>query len=145
MPVALINLLKGRPRTVLRRVLVDVSAAMSQILDAPKARLVVWIPKHEQHLRALDGAPADEALARGSLAELEAPFVQMALMQGRPKERLHTIIAAATDVLARALVCDRKRIRVQTASGDPDGWGVGGTPARLVHGAEIAARASKRA
>ena len=62
MPIAHINLLNGHSRAVLRRVLVDVSEAMSQILEAPKKRLVVWISEHERHLWALDGIPAEEAL-----------------------------------------------------------------------------------
>ena len=144
MPIAHINLLNGHSRAVLRRVLVDVSEAMSQILEAPKKRLVVWISEHERHLWALDGIPAEEALAHGSLEELETPFVQMVLMGGRPKEQFHALIAVVTDILADVLGCDRKKIRIHISSGDPDGWGVGGIPASIVQAVEIAARAGAK-
>lgn len=64
----------------------------------------------------------------------------MALMEGRPREQFHSVIAAVTDVLASALGCDRKTIRILVASGDPDGWGVGGVPASVLRAAEIADR-----
>lgn len=140
MPVAHIHLLKGHPRSALRRIIVEVSEAMSRILETPKDRLFVWITEQEHHLRGLGGVPAEERLAQGTLAELETPFVQMVLMQGRPKEQFHAIIAAVTEIVASATGCDARKIRVHIAVADPDGWGIGGVPASVVRATEIAAR-----
>ena len=141
MPVAHINLLAGHSRAQLRQIIVGVSEAMSKILGAPKDRLFVWISEHQHHLWGLGGVPAEEALANGSLAELEMPFVQMVLMEGRPKEQHHAMIAAVTDVVAEATGCDKSKIHIHIAPGNPDGWGIGGVPASLLRAAEIAARA----
>ena len=108
MPVAHINLLKGHSRDALRRVIVDVSEAMSTILEAPKDRLFVWITEHDRHLWGLGGVLAEEALAHGTLAELEMPFVQMVLMDGRPKAQVHAMIAAVTESVAAAIA---RRVR----------------------------------
>ena len=141
MPVAHINLLKGHSRDALRRVIVDVSEAMSTILEAPKDRLFVWITEHDHHLWGLGGAPADEALAHGTLAQLETPFVQMVLMDGRPKAQWHAIIATVTGAVAAGTGCDKAKIRIHIAPANPDGWGIGGVPASVLRAAEIAARA----
>src|SRR5208283_5173128 len=105
MPVAHIHLLKGHSRAALRRIIVEVSDAMSKILDSPKDRLFVWITEQDRHLRGLGGVTAEEALAHGALAELETPFVQMVLMEGRPKEQRHAMIAAVTEFIAAATGC----------------------------------------
>ncbi|RBP13988.1 4-oxalocrotonate tautomerase family enzyme [Roseiarcus fermentans] len=144
MPIAHINLLKGHSRAALRRVIVDVSEAMSTILEAPKDRLFVWITEHDHHLWGLAGAPADEALAHGTLAQLEVPFVQMVLMDGRPKEQFQAMIAAVTESVAAATGCDASKIRVHIARGDPEGWGIGGVPASVLRAAEIADRARRQ-
>jgi len=141
MPVAHINLLEGHSRAELRQVIVEVSEAMSNILQAPKDRLIVWISEHKPHLWGLGGVPADEALANGSLAELELPFVQMALMDGRPREQAHALIETVSEILARVLDCDKQKIRIHIAPADPDRWGIGGVPASALRAAEIAARA----
>jgi len=141
MPVAHINLLTGHSRAALRQVIVEVSEAMSRILQAPKDRLFVWISEHERHLWGLGGVPAEEALAHGSLADLEMPFVQMVLMEGRPKEQAHAMIETISEILARVLGCDKQKIRIHIAGADPDRWGIGGVPASVLRAAEIAARA----
>jgi len=130
MPVAHINLLEGHSRAELRQVIVEVSEAMSNILQAPKDRLIVWISEHKPHLWGLGGVPADEALANGSLAELELPFVQA-----------HALIETVSEILARVLDCDKQKIRIHIAPADPDRWGIGGVPASALRAAEIAARA----
>jgi 4-oxalocrotonate tautomerase family enzyme len=141
MPVAHFNLLKGHSRAELRKIIVETSDAMSRILEAPKDRLFVWISEHDHHLWGLSGLPADEALTRGSLAELEMPYVEMVLMDGRPQEQITATIEAVTQIVARAIGCDPKKIRVHIALGHPDRWGIGGTPASILRASEIAARA----
>ncbi|MEZ5840559.1 MAG: tautomerase family protein [Hyphomicrobiales bacterium] len=143
MPVAHINVLKGHPREALRQVIVEVSDAMSRILEAPKDRLEVWITEIDPDLWGIAGEPASEVLAREPRASVEMPFVQMVLMQGRPKQQLHDVMAAITEILGRVLATDPSRIRVHIAPADPDGWGIGGVPASVLRAAEIRARAEK--
>ena len=125
MPVAHINVLKGHPRAALRRVIAEVSGAMSEILAAPKDRLEVWITEIDPELWGISGAPASDVLARQPRKEVEMPFVQMVLMEGRPIEQHHRIIAAISEILARELDVDKARIRIHIAPAKPDSWGIG--------------------
>jgi len=145
MPVAHINLLQGHPRAVLRSVIAEVSEAMSSILAAPKDRLEVWITEVDPELWGIAGVPAAEALKTTPRAQVEMPFVQMVLMEGRPKEQHHRIIGAITEILHRNLGTEKARIRVHIANAQPDGWGIGGTPASVARAAELAARAASAA
>jgi 4-oxalocrotonate tautomerase family enzyme len=140
MPVAHINLLKGHSRSELKQIIIRVSEALAEILVAPKDRLLVWITEHDHHLFGLGGLTAEEALADGSLAELEMPFVQMVLMEGRPLEQFHSSISTVSRIIAEILGCDPKKVRVHIELGNPDRWGIGGVPASILRKSEIAAR-----
>lgn len=141
MPVANINLLRGHPREVLRQIVVETCEVMARVLGAPKDRLIVWITENDPEIWAIGGVPAAEALAEGDRRALEIPFVQMVLMEGRPKEQLHAVMAGITDVVSRATGIDIGRIRVHVASAQPDTWSIGGVPAAVARAAELAARA----
>jgi 4-oxalocrotonate tautomerase family enzyme len=140
MPVAHISLLKGHSHSELKQIIIRVSEALAEILVAPKDRLLVWITEHDHHLFGLGGLPAEEALADGSLAELEMPFVQMVLMEGRPKEQFHSAISTVSRIVAEIIGCDPKKVRVHIELGNPDRWGIGGVPASILRKSEIAAR-----
>ena len=141
MPVAHINLLKGHSPEALRQIIVEVSDAMSRILAAPKDRLIVWISEAEPALWGIGGIPASEALASGTHQELEIPFVQMVLMEGRPKEQLHSLMEAITEIVSRCTGTSRDRIRIHIASAHPDNWSIGGVPASISRAKELAERA----
>lgn len=141
MPVANINLLRGHPREVLRQIIVETADVMARLLGAPKDRLIVWITENDPELWAIGGLPASEVLAEGERRSLEIPFVQMVLMEGRPKEQLHAVMAGITEVIARATGSDIGRIRVHVAAAQPDTWSIGGVPAAVARAAELAARA----
>jgi 4-oxalocrotonate tautomerase family enzyme len=140
MPVAHINLLKGHPRPALRKLIGEVSNAMAEILSAPKDRLEVWITEIDPELWGIAGEPASDVLAREPRSKVEMPFVQMVLMEGRPIEQHHRIIAEISAIIARELDVDKARIRVHIASAKPDFWGIGGVPASIGRAAELAAR-----
>ncbi len=145
MPVAHINLLKGHNRAVLRQLIGEVSEAMSQILAAPKDRLEVWITEIDPDLWGVSGEPASEVLAREPRGQVEMPFVEMVLMEGRPVEQHHRIIAAISEIIAGLLGVEQGRIRVHIANAKPDLWGIGGVPASISRAAEIAAREKRLA
>lgn len=140
MPVAHVNLLRGHPRDKLRQVVREISQAMHTVLGAPLDRLEVWITEVDPDLWGISGEPASDLLATQPHAAVEMPFVQMALMVGRPLPQLHGIIAAVTDILVNVLGSDRERIRVHIADVDPEKWGIGGVPASVRRAAELEAR-----
>ena len=145
MPVAQINVLKGHSKAQLRALLVDVSEAVARVLNAPKDRLEIWINEVDPDLWGICGVPASEALQDSTMAQIEMPFVQMALMEGRPLEQYHQVIAEVTEAVANATGATKSRIRVHIDSVKPDLWGIGGVPAAIVRAREIAERAGKAA
>jgi 4-oxalocrotonate tautomerase family enzyme len=141
MPVAKINLLKGHQRETLRQILVEVSEAMSRILKAPEDRLIISINEVDLDLQIINGRIAREALELHGREAVEIPFVQMVLMEGRPKEQLHQIIQELTAIISKATKVDPQRIRVHINLAQPDTWGIGGVPASILRKAELDARA----
>jgi 4-oxalocrotonate tautomerase family enzyme len=142
MPVAHVHVLQGHPRPALQQVIADISQAMADIIGAPKERLEVWVTEIDPELWGIGGEPASAVLERSPRNQVEMPFVQMALLAGRPKEQHHALIAAITAIIERVLGTEQGRVRIQIAEVDPDSWGIGGVPAAVARAEEIRARAA---
>jgi 4-oxalocrotonate tautomerase family enzyme len=142
MPVANIHVLAGHPRPVLKQLLREASAAFAAAIDAPPERLQVWITEVDPELYAIAGEPADEVLQRVPRGDAEIPLIRMALMEGRPVETLHRVMADLSAVVARVLGGDPQRVRVQIDHVHPDRWAIGGVPASQARAAELARRAA---
>jgi 4-oxalocrotonate tautomerase family enzyme len=142
MPVANIHVLAGHPRPVLRQLLREASATFARVIDAPPDRLQVWITEVDPGLYAVAGEPADEVMARVPRADAEIPLIRMALMEGRPVELLHRVMAEMSAVVARVLGGDPQRVRVQSDPIHPDRWSIGGVPASVARAGELARRAA---
>ena len=141
MPVAHINVLQGHSKETLKNVIRDVSDVMIEVLAAPKDRLEVWVTEMDPDLWGIEGQPASEVLKTKPRGQVEMPYVEMVLMEGRPVEQHHQILAGVTDVLVKHLGTDRGRIRVHIANCKPDNWSIGGVAAAILRKAEIEARA----
>jgi phenylpyruvate tautomerase PptA (4-oxalocrotonate tautomerase family) len=140
MPVANIHVLAGHPRPVLKQLLREASATFARAIGAPADRLQVWITEIDPELYAIAGEPADEVLDRVPRGEAEIPLIRMALMEGRPVETLHHVMAEMSAVVARHLGGDPQRVRVQIDPVNADRWAIGGVPASVARAAELAAR-----
>lgn len=145
MPVANIHVLAGHPRPVLKQLLREASAAFARAIEAPPDRLQVWITEVDPELYAIAGEPADEVLQRVPREQTEIPLIRMALMEGRPVETLHRVMADLSEVVSRVLGGDPQRVRVQIDHIHPDRWSIGGVPASRARAAELAARAAAQA
>lgn len=142
MPIANIHVLAGHPRPVLKRLLREVSVAFARAIESPPERLQVWITEVDPGLYAITGEPADEVLQRLPRGQAEIPLIRMALMEGRPVEMLHRVMADLSEVVAGVLGGDPQRVRVQIDPIHPDRWAIGGVPASQARAAELAARAT---
>lgn len=140
MPVAHINVLQGHSRSQLRQLIVEVSATVARILEAPKDRLEIWVTEIDPELWGVCGVPASEALEDSPLGQIEMPFIRMVIMEGRTQEQRFALISEVTEVVARVLGTEQERIRFQLTQIQPDGWGIGGVPASIRRAAEIEAR-----
>ncbi|HLO63357.1 MAG TPA: tautomerase family protein, partial [Azonexus sp.] len=138
MPVANLHVLAGRPREHLKSWIRETSQALSDILAAPKDRLEVWVTEIDPELWGISGNPASEVLAHTPRREAEMPFIKMILMEGRPVEQLHRVIAELTAITARLLDANAERIRVHIEHAHPDRWGIGGVPASIRRATELA-------
>lgn len=143
MPICTINLIAGRPSAQLEALVSDVAAAMGAILNAPKERLRVWVNQVAPEAFVVFGQPASLVLETAGLSGTDLPVVQFHLLAGRPKEQHHALIAQVTDIVSRVLGVAKDRIRVFITEVHPDSFGIGGVPASIVRGAEIAARAKE--
>ena len=142
MPIANIHVLAGHPRPVLQQLLREASATLARVIESPVDRLQVWITEVDPGLYAIAGEPADQVLQHTPRAQAEIPLIRMALMEGRPTEKLHAVMAAMTEVTARVLGGDPMRVRVQIDHVAPDRWAIGGQPASVLRAAELAARSA---
>lgn len=140
MPVANIHVLAGHPRPLLKQLVREAAATLARTIGAPADRLQVWITEIDPELYAIAGEPADEVLACTPRAEAEIPFIRMVLMEGRPAETLHQVMAELSAVTARILGGDPQRVRVHIDLAHPDRWAIGGVPASVARAAELAAR-----
>ena len=140
MPACNVVVVKGHALPTLKRLVVECSNTIARVIDAPKDRLEVWITEVEPALWGLSGVPADEVLTASNRADMEMPFIRMALLQGRPVEQHHRLIREMTDTVAQVLQMKPDRIRVQIDEVHPDRWGIGGVPASIRRAAEIKAR-----
>ena len=144
MPVAHINVLQGHSKETLKNVIRDVSKVMIDVLSAPKDRLEVWVTEIDPDLWGIEGQSASEVLKTKPRAQVEMPYVEMVLMEGRSAEQHHQVIEGVTKVLVEHLGTDKSRIRVHIANCKPDNWGIGGVAAAILRKAEIEARAKSQ-
>lgn len=103
-------------------------------------------PRPIERIRAFVHFIKPQHWATGSVLTSEggklAPYFTCLALAGRPKEQLHSLLKAVTDLIVRHLGCDAGAVRGQIINIDPDHWSIGGQTASSVRGAEIDKRAS---
>ena len=131
MPVLEVHLEEGRHSpdehaTLLARM----SAAYATVLESPleriRAFLVLHRPEHWTVGGVSGGAPA--------------PYFTAVVLEGRPVEQRHRLLAELTEALVDVLGVERSRVRGRVIRADPDDWAIGGVPASAARRDEIAAR-----
>lgn len=140
MPAAIINLLKGHDRGKLKQIIREVTIAMHETLVAPKERLMVWINEVDGDLWGIAGVPASEVEDLEAVKNMEIPFVQMILMEGRPTEQLHTIMDQIAKIISENLNMNKSQVRIRISLAQPDLWSIGGIPASISRAKELEAR-----
>jgi 4-oxalocrotonate tautomerase family enzyme len=131
MPIVEVHLVEGEhPPAHVTQLLTALSRRYAEILDSPPERIRAVVTEH----------PA-RSWATGGVVGVEAPYFTAVVLEGRPAEQRHRLLAAFTDVLVDTLGVDRRLVRGRIIQVPPDDWAIGGVPASAARRGEIEARA----
>ena len=135
MPILEVHLVEGdHPPSEHARLLEVLSRRYAEVLASPIERVRAYLTVHPRASWAVGGV-VDTA---------PAPFFTALVLEGRPVEQRHRLLAAFTDDLVAVLRVERARVRGRVIEVPPDDWGIGGEPASGVRRNEIADRSALR-
>ena len=111
----------------------EASKLYCEVLRAPIERVRAFITAH----------PAEQFAVSGDLVSsngLHAPFFDFIVLEGRPIEDRHRLMAGFTDLLVDILGVRRDLVRGCCRRVEPQDWSIGGVPASVLRSDEIAER-----
>jgi 4-oxalocrotonate tautomerase len=115
------------------RLLTEASKLYGDVLQSPIERVRAFITTH----------PSAQFAVAGELVShngLHAPYFDFIVMEGRPVEERHRLMAGFTDLLVDILGVRRDLVRGSCRRIEPQYWSIGGVPANVLRAEEIAAR-----
>jgi 4-oxalocrotonate tautomerase family enzyme len=138
-PVLEVHLVEGdHAPAAIARLLEAASRRYAEVLESPLERIRAYATLHPREHWAVGGAT-------GLGTDLApAPYFTAIVLEGRPVEQHHRLLADLTDLLVDVLGATRSRVRGRIVQVPPDDWGIGGVPASGARRDEIAARAAPR-
>lgn len=120
------------------QLLVESSKLYAELLKSPIDRVRVLIHLYKPTMAATAGVP----ISRGGRS---APHFHFLVLQDRPIEDRHALLAGFTDLLVNILGVERGLVRGGCWPISPEDWAIGGTPASVMRAAEVKARADQAA
>jgi 4-oxalocrotonate tautomerase family enzyme len=133
MPILEIHVVEGdHSPDVLARLLERTSRRYAEVLDSPLDRIRAYVTAH----------PRTHWAVGGETGAAPAPYFTAIVLEGRPVEQRHRLLADLTDLLVDVLGVTRARVRGRIIQVPPDDWAIGGVPASGARRDEIAARAA---
>lgn len=134
MPVMQIHLTRGcHGPTKIDELLVRCSKHFASVLECPVDRIRVYAIEHAPDRCCVGG----KLVSEGGLV---APYFTFVLMQGRPIEVKHKLMAGFTDLIEELLKVPRGMIRGGIVPVAPEDWSIAGVPASEVRQKEIKER-----
>ncbi len=138
MPIVRLHFAHGRYRDEqVRRLLVAVSHAYADVLDAPLDRVRAFAHSHPAEFCVVAGQPVSEGAD-------DAPFFEAIVLAGRRVEHRLELLSRFTDLVVEHLAVDRGLVRGRVIETEPENWAIGGAPASDVRRTEIDARTVTR-
>ncbi|WP_068804269.1 tautomerase family protein [Thauera phenolivorans] len=138
MPILHFHLAEGHYATEQHeRLLTEASRFFADVLRCPIDRVRAFIHLYRPELTAVGGVPVSREGTR-------APYFSFIVMEGRPLEERHRLLAGFTDIVADVLGVERSLVRGGIVPVQPENWSIGGEPASVRRRDEIAARATPR-
>jgi 4-oxalocrotonate tautomerase family enzyme len=130
-PVLEVHLVEGdHAPAAIARLLEAASRRYAEVLESPLERIRAYATLHPREHWAVGGATGGAP----------APYFTAVVLEGRPVEQRHRLLADLTDLLVDVLGATRSRVRGRIIQVPPDDWGIGGVPASGARRDEIAAR-----
>ena len=131
MPVLEVHLVEGdHAPAAIARLLEAASRRYGEVLESPLERIRAYATLH----------PREHWAVGGETGGAPAPYFTAIVLEGRPVEQRHRLLADLTDLLVDVLGATRSRVRGRIIQVPPDDWAIGGVPASGVRRDEIAAR-----
>lgn len=131
MPVLEVHLVEGdHAPAAIARLLEAASRRYAEVLESPLERIRAHATLHAREHWAVGGETGGAP----------APYFTAIVLEGRPVEQRHRLLADLTDLLVDVLGATRSRVRGRIIQVPPDDWGIGGVPASGARRDEIAAR-----
>ncbi|TYC54239.1 4-oxalocrotonate tautomerase [Zoogloea oleivorans] len=135
MPVVNFHLVEGLTTPEQdERLLLGACRLYADVLRAPMERVRAFITPH----RASQFAVAGELVAHNGL---HAPYFDFIVLDGRPLDERHRLLAGFTDLLVDTLGVRRDLVRGSCRRIEPQDWAIGGEPASALRKDEVEARA----
>jgi|JI102314DRNA_FD_contig_123_43208_length_1213_multi_3_in_1_out_0_3 4-oxalocrotonate tautomerase len=116
-----------------RQLLVAASKFYAEVLNAPTDRVRAFITAHAPSRFAVVG---DLVAVNG----LHAPYFEFIVLEGRPLEQTHRLMAGFTDLLVDTLGVRRDLVRGSCRRVAPQDWSIGGVPASVLRKDEVELR-----
>lgn len=133
MPVLELHLVEGDHSPAEHAQLLErLSLRYAEVLDSPVERVRAVLTLHAREHWAVGGVTGGAP----------APYFTAVVLEGRPVEQRHRLLAELTDLLVEVLGVERSRVRGRVVQVPPDDWAIGGVPASGARRDEIAARAA---
>ena len=135
MPFIRVDVADGVSPSVRHRLLRETAELFAEITESPLDRVRSQV--HE--LPAGDFAVGGVTIAESGM---QAPFISVDLLQGRPIEQHTAIIERMSALVAKIMDVPIERTRLRINEVAPHDWGIGGVPAAELRRREIEARAA---
>ncbi len=133
MPFIRVDVAAGITAGVRERLLVETATMFAAITESPLDRV-----RSQVHELPPDGfAVGGVSIATSGV---QAPFVSVDLLQGRPIAQHTAIIERMSALVADIMDVPIERVRLRINEIPPGDWGIGGVPAATLRGTEIDAR-----
>ncbi len=136
MPLINIDLMEGHSPEVHRELIERCTALYAEIVVAPIERFRATITPVPAGQWGLGGVAGPDRVS---------PLIHILLMEGRPMELIHRLIAEMSALVAEILSIPVANTRVLITEIPVTHWGIGGVPASAARASEIAARAQANA
>jgi len=114
----------------------NVAAAITTVFETELDRLSLWIDEVDPALCLVDGRPAADLLGAADLAAVDAPVIDLYVVEGRSLELIHQVEREITEGVVRALGVTRERVRVLVQGIPADRWAIGGLPSSVRRAAD---------